>query len=83
MDVDAIDDRLRLLAFFDEATGYSKQKDSLRRELENFLSSLPGSIIVSTVTPRAIFLVSCCIKTRMGKVRFNWRIGGHLTVLIR
>lgn len=52
MDVDAIDDRLRPLAFFDEATGYSKQKDSPRRELENFLSSLPGSIIVSTVTPR-------------------------------
>ena len=44
VDVNAIDDRLRQLALFDQATCYSKQKASLQRELENFLSSLPGSI---------------------------------------
>ena len=59
VDVNAIDDRLRQLALFDQATCYSKQKASLQKELENFLSSLPGSISVSTVTPRDIcrFLV--------------------------
>ena len=44
---------------FDLATCYSKQKASLQRELENFLSFLPGSITVSAVTQRDIcrFLV--------------------------
>ena len=69
VDVNAIDDRLRQLALFDQATCYSKQKASLQKELENFLSSLPGSISVSTVN-HAIFAVSWCIKTRMGKPRF-------------
>ena len=55
VDVNAIDDRLRQLALFDQATCYSKQKASLQRELENFLSSLPGSVTVSTVTPRDIW----------------------------
>ena len=54
VDLNAIDDRLRQLAVFDQATSYSKQKDSLQKELENFLSSLPGSITISTVTPRDI-----------------------------
>ena len=44
VNVNAIDDRLRQLALFDQATSYSKQKDSLRKELENFLFSLPGSL---------------------------------------
>ena len=59
VDVNAIDDRLRQLALFDQATCSSKQKTSLQRELENFLSSLPGSITVSTIIPRDIcrFLV--------------------------
>ena len=54
-----MDDRLRQLALFDQAAYYSKQKALLQRELENFLSSLPGSITVSTVTPHDIcrFLV--------------------------
>ena len=69
VDVNATDDRLRQLALFDQATCYSKQKASLQKELENFLSSLPGSISVSTVN-HAIFAVSWCIKTRMGKPRF-------------
>ena len=54
VDLNAIDDRLRQLAVFDQATSYSKQKDSLQKELENFFSSLPGSITISTVTPRDI-----------------------------
>ena len=44
VDVNTIDDRLRQLALFDQAACYSKHKVSLQRELENFLSSLPGSI---------------------------------------
>ena len=59
MDANAIDDRPRQLALFDQATYYSRHKASLQRESENSLSSLPGSITVSTVTPRDIcrFLV--------------------------
>ena len=59
VDVNAIDDRRRQLALFDQATCYSRQKASLQRESENSLSSLPDSITVSTVTPRDIcrFLV--------------------------
>lgn len=69
-DVNAIDDCLRQLSLFDQATSYSKQKDSLRRELENFLSPLPGSITVSTVTPRHIcrFLVH---KDKNGKTQVH------------
>ena len=51
IDMDVIDDRLRQLALFDQATSYYKQKDSLQRELENFLSSLPGCLTIATVTP--------------------------------
>ena len=88
MDVNAIDDRLRQLALFDRATCYSKQKASLQRELENFLSSLPGSITVSTITPRDIcrFLVH---KDKNGKPRFIvtdaliWGREAHLIVLAR
>ena len=59
MDANAIDDRLRKLALFDQATYYSRHKASLQSESENSLFSLPGSITVSTVTPRDIcrFLV--------------------------
>ena len=75
MDVNAIDDRLQQLALFDQATSYSKQKDSLRRE--NFLSSLPGSITVSTVTPRDIcrFLVH---KDKNGKTQVHRNGCPHL-----
>ena len=33
-------------------TSYKKQKDSLQRELETFLSALPGFVTMATVTPR-------------------------------
>ena len=48
--MNAIDRRLQQLALFDQATGYSKQKDSLQNELENFISSLPGCPTLATVT---------------------------------
>ena len=70
VDLDAIDDRPRPLAFFDEATGYSKQKDSPRRELENLLSSLPGSITASTVTPRDISRI-LVYKDKNGKTQVH------------
>ena len=68
IDMDVIDDRLRQLALFNQATSYSKQKDSLQRELENFLSSLPGCLTIATVTPRDIcrFLV---YKDKNGRLR--------------
>ena len=59
IDLPSIDDRLRQLTVFDQTTSYSKQKDSLQRELETFLASLPGSPTLATVTPRDLcrFLV--------------------------
>ena len=39
---------------FDRATSYAKQKDSLTKEFETFLASLPGHITLATVTPRDI-----------------------------
>ena len=68
--MNAIDDRLRQLALFDQATCYSKQKASLQKELENLPSSLPSSVSVSTVTPRDIcrFLVH---KDKNGKTQVH------------
>ena len=43
MDLDAIDARVQQLLNYDKTTGYAKQKDSLQKELEVFLSALPGS----------------------------------------
>ena len=75
--MNAIDDRLRQLALFDQATCYSKQKASLPKELENFLSSLLSSISVSTVTPRDIcrFLVH---KDKNGKTQVHCNGCPHL-----
>ena len=77
VDVNAIDDRLRQLALFDQTTCYSKQKTLLQRELENFLSSLLGFIRVSTVTPRDIcrFLVH---KDKNGKSQVHRNGCPHL-----
>lgn len=69
-DLKELDDRLRQLSFFDEATSYSRQKESLQRELENFLSSLPGGPSLASVTPRDIcrFLV---FKDKDGKTQVH------------
>ena len=77
IDLDVIDDQLRQLALFDQATSYSKQKDSLQRELENFLSSLPGCLTIATVTPRDIcrFLV---YRDKNGKTQVNRNGCPHL-----
>ena len=40
---------------FDQATNYSKQKDSSQKELVSFLSSIPG-FVIATATPRDV----CC-----------------------
>ena len=66
IDLESIDQRLRQLLDFDRATNYAKQKDSLRKEFEAFLASLPGHITLATVTPRDIcrFLV---FKDKNGK----------------
>ena len=47
----AIDERLHQLTLFSEATSYSKQKDSLQKELKSFLGSLPGRPSLTSVTP--------------------------------
>ncbi|KAJ7375319.1 development of secondary female sexual characteriztics [Desmophyllum pertusum] len=44
LDLDSIDKRLQQLLNFDQATSYSRQKDSLQKELEAFLSALPGQL---------------------------------------
>ncbi|KAK3746006.1 hypothetical protein QZH41_002166, partial [Actinostola sp. cb2023] len=59
VDVDTIDRRLDQLTVWDQSTNYAKQKDSLQRSLETFLSSLPGRPSIHTGSPRDIcrFLV--------------------------
>ena len=54
LDLDSIDKRLQQLLNFDQATSYSRQKDSLQKELEAFLSALPGQVSLATVSPRDI-----------------------------
>ncbi len=73
MDVHAlrqIDERLRQLTLLSQATSYSKQKDSLQKELETFLCTLPGSPSLANVTPRDLcrFLV---FKDRHGKTQVH------------
>ena len=70
VDLDGIDKRFQQLTNFDRATSYSKQKDSLQKELENFLAALPGKPGISTVTPRDLcrFLI---YKDRHGKTQVH------------
>lgn len=70
VDLETLDFRLRELLDYDHATKYSKQKDSLQRELESFLAALPGSITLATVTPRDVcrFLV---FKDTYGKTQIH------------
>ena len=65
-----IDERLKQLSLFSQATSYSKQKDSLQKELEKFLDALPGSPSLSNVTPKDIcrFLV---YKDQNGKTQVH------------
>ena len=52
IDLASINNRLQQLLNFDQATSYTKQKDSLQKELEAFLSALPGCVSLATVTPQ-------------------------------
>lgn len=65
-----IDNRLQQLTNFDHATSYSKQKDSLQKEFEQFLTALPGRVNLATVTPRDVcrFLI---FKDRHGKTQVH------------
>lgn len=70
VEIREIDSRLEQLMSFDRATNYSKQKDSLKRELEGFLSALSGYVTVETVTPRNLcrFLI---FKDKDGKTQVH------------
>ena len=51
VDVQALDSRLHQLQMLSLSTAYSKQKSSLKNELENFLFSLPARKSPCTATP--------------------------------
>ena len=55
---------------FDRATSYAKQKDSLQKEFESFLDSLPGHVTLATVIPRDVcrFLI---FKDKDGKTQIH------------
>lgn len=65
-----IDERLQKLTLFSQATSYSKQKDSLQKNLESFLGSLPVRCSLISVSPREIcrFLV---FKDRNERTQFH------------
>ena len=50
IDLSSIDKRLRQFLNFDQASSYSKQKGLLQKELEAFLSALPGRVSLAAVT---------------------------------
>ena len=70
INLDEIVTRLNQLWNFDQATSYSKQKDSFQKELENFLLGLPGKPSLAIVSPRDLcrFLV---FKDRGGKTQVH------------
>ena len=70
VEVKEIDNRLDQLLNFDKATNYSKQKDSLKKELQGFLTALPGYVTVETITPRDLcrFLI---FKDKDGKTQVH------------
>lgn len=80
MDLDLLgelDDRLQELTSFSEATKYSKQKESLQKQFENFLASLPGYPSLFVATPKDVcrFLV---FKDRNGKTQVHRKSCPHL-----
>lgn len=77
IDVAQIECRLQQLLTFDQATSYTRQKNSLQKELENFLAALPGHTTLATVTPRDLcrFLV---FKDTHGKTQVHRLTCGFL-----
>ena len=55
VDLASINKRLQQLLNFDQATSYSKRKDSLLKELEAFSSAPPGRVPLATVCRFLIF----------------------------
>ena len=70
LDLSQIDKWLQELLNYDQATSYSRQKDSLQKQLEAFLSALPGQVTLATVTPRG-FCRSLIFKDKDGKRRLT------------
>ena len=70
VEVKESDSQLDQLLNFDKATNYSKQKDSLKKELKGFLTTLPGYVTVETVIPRDLcrFLI---FKDKDGKTQVH------------
>ena len=70
VDLHSIDKRLQQLLNFDQATRYSKQKHSLRRELEAFLSAILGRVSLATATSRDLcrFLI---FKDKSGRTQVH------------
>ena len=69
VDLHSIDKRRQQLLNFDQATSYSKHKDSLQRELETFLSRLPGRVSLATATPPEIYVVFVSLRIRVVELR--------------
>ena len=70
LDLDSIDKWLQQLLNFDQATSYSRQKDSLQKELEAFLSALPGQVSLATVSPWDICRFLTC-KDKDGRTQIH------------
>ena len=70
IDLESIDARLDQFLMIDSSTQYSKQKDSLKAELQGFLASLPSNTTLETVTPRDLcrFLI---YKDRHGRTQVH------------
>ena len=52
--LDAIDARVQQLLNYEKNTGYAKQKDLIQKELEGFLSALPGYVTLATHSARYV-----------------------------
>ena len=71
VDLSQIDKRLQELPNYYKETSYSKQKDSLRKQLGVFSSALPGQVTLATVTPRNLcrFLI---FKDKDGRTQVHY-----------
>ena len=75
-DLVAIDDRISSLQNTALSPGYSKQKQSLRKELEDFLFALPGRKFLFSATPWFLKTQTASLKLTCLAVRI-WALGGR------
>ena len=54
LNLNDIDQRLQQLLDYDRAASHTKQKDSLRKEFESFLTALPGLTSLMIASPRDV-----------------------------